>query len=152
MKLYRPLLTFMSALMLASCGGADRYQPQELPLNHIQALWQNTRLNERYVIRSESEWQSVWALHEPRTIPATQRPSLDFQASMILGLTLGSGSNGCEGVSIRRAVEEEREIRVEYRQNKVDPSMACTASIVSLTDFVSVPQSDKHVVFVSVDN
>jgi len=151
LKHHRPFITLAIALLLAACGGSDTFQAREMPISRITAWWQSTSLNERYVVRSESEWQAVWKLHEPPTLPASIRPSIDFSSTMVVGLTFGSGPNGCYGLSIRRAVEEEFEIRVEYLQAAAGgPGVLCTQAIVPLTDFVSVPRSDKHVVFVRI--
>ena len=151
MKHHRPFIAPAIALLLAACGGSDAYQAREMHLSRITALWPTTNLNERYVVRSESEWQAVWTLHEPPTLPVTIRPNIDFDSKMVVGLTLGSGPNGCYGLSIRRAVEEELEIRVDYAQSEPGPGMFCTQAIVPLTDFVSVSRSDKRVVFVRTD-
>ena len=70
---------------------------------------------------------------------------------MVVGISLGSGSNGCYGLGIRRVVEEEHEIRVEYRYAEPAEWMLCTMSIVALIDFVEVPKSDKPVYFVRTD-
>ena len=141
------LIIALAAFLCASCGGSDTYQPTELELVRISAWWPTLDRREAYVVRSDSEWQAVWQLHEPPTYPRSERPSVDFGRTMVLGITQGSGSNGCYSLAIRRVVEEEAELRVEYRSFEPNPTFICTLSIVPLTDFVKVPKSDKPVYF-----
>ena len=107
-------------------------------------------VKQAYTVRSEVEWQRVWLTHEPLTLPKTERPSVDFSKDMVVGLSLGAGSNGCYGMAIRRVIEEQRELRVEYLSSTPSGLALCTMAIVALTDFVVVTKSDKPVYFVQV--
>ena len=148
---YLSRFAFAVSFFLAACGGSDSFQPQALSINRISASWVNTSLDERYAVRSDAEWQRVWKLHGSAALPISQRPTFDFSTTMILGVTRGSGQNGCYSLSILRATEEETEIRVEYRESIPALTSICTLAIVSLTDFVSVARSEKPVTFVRVD-
>jgi len=69
---------------------------------------------------------------------------------MVLGITQGSGPSGCYSLLIRRIVEEETELRVEYSLSEpnFEPLIfLCATVMVPLTDFVEVPKSDKPVSF-----
>ena len=66
---------------------------------------------------------------------------------MVLGLTQGSGPNGCHGLSIRRVVEQAEQVEVQYAVTVPTGSVACPQAIVPLTDFVVVERIDKPVVF-----
>lgn len=146
----RPMI-LLAAVLSAACGGSEPYQPRELSFARIHAFWPAWDRKETYVVRSDAEWQTVWQLHEPLTLPKTERPAIDFSRSMVLGITQGSGPNGCYGLLIRRVVEEETGLRVEYSLSEPlsepTPTFFCTTSIVPLTAFVEVPKSDKPVSF-----
>jgi len=133
--------------VLQACGGGGGWQEFELPLVRLQAFWPPKDLRRTYVLRTEAQWQAAWEAHEPPVWPAMTRPAIDFQRTMVLGLTLGSGPNGCWGMAIRRVVEEATSLRVEYASSEPRPGALCTQAIVALTDFVAVPQSDKPVRF-----
>lgn len=151
------LRTFTAALLsmaLLACGGSDPMTPVNLPMARVEAWWPVLDLKQSYAIRDDAQWQRVWTAHEPQTWPATERPQVDFSKSMVLGLSLGWGPSGCDGMSIRRVIEEQRELRVEYmsspRTTTPPEILVCTTALVPLTDFVVVPRSDKSVYFVQV--
>jgi hypothetical protein len=133
---------------LAACGGGEPLQPRELSMTRVSASWATTDLRQTYALRSDAEWLAAWAVHEPRTTPAAQRPAVDFSRQMVLGLTQGSGPNGCHGLSIRRVVEQPDQVQVQYAVTTAAAGGAgCTQVIVPLTDFVIVERIDKPVVF-----
>ena len=139
------------ATSLVACGGSNGVQPREVPFSRVAAFWATTDLRQTYAIRTEAEWRTAWQAHEPLTTPKTERPAVDFTTSMVLGLTLGSGPNGCHGVAIRRVVEQESRVQVEYSVATPAPGVACTQAIVPLTDFVVVERVDKPVAFLQTD-
>lgn len=143
----RFLIPVMLAGLLAACGGSSTLEPVELSTSRIAAFWPTTNMQETYVIRSDGEWLVAWQKHEPPTYPKTDRPQIDFSKNMVVGLSLGSGSNGCYRLSIQRVVEEEEEVRVEYIHSMAQAGSICTQAIVALTDFVVVNKSEKRVTF-----
>jgi LPS sulfotransferase NodH len=132
---------------LAACGGGEPFQPRELSTARMSASWAPTDLRQTYALRSDAEWQAAWQAHAPRTTPPAQRPAVDFSRQMVLGLTQGSGPNGCHGLSIRRVVEQAEQVEVQYAVTVPNGSVACPQAIVPLTDFVVVERIDKPVVF-----
>jgi hypothetical protein len=118
-----------------------------MPRQHVQASWDYANLNETYVVRTEAQWQATWAKHQPRST-ADVRPQIDFGRFMVLGVTRGTGSDGCHGLGITQVTERSDDIRVESRQARPTRTMACTMSLVPLTDFVIVPASAKPVTFI----
>lgn len=144
----RQLITALVAASLAGCGGSDTaFESREMPAMRVTAWWAPTDLRQTYRVRSEAEWHVVWQAHEPQTTPRTERPAVDFSRSMVLGLTLGTGPNGCYRVAVQHVVEQQEQVRVEYTVSTPGPSAVCTLAIVALTDFVVVERSDKPVTF-----
>jgi len=137
---------------IAGCGGSDDVEPQKEAFTHISADWGLTDLRETYVVRDEAQWAKVWSAHEPPMIPPTTRPVVDFVNYQILGLTQGTGPSGCWGLRIDNVLRQGDRMRVEYvlRTGPVEPSFACTAMAVPLTDFVQVPRTEGEVEFVKV--
>lgn len=149
-RLKRSYWHLLLCATLIACGGSNRLEPREVPTARVQAFWPSTNLRQTYTVRSDDEWKLVWLAHEPTTLPRSERPQVDFSRKMILGLTQGFGPNGCHGLSIRRVVEEEDELRVEYLLVGPQPFVACTQAFVALTDFVIVDRSDKRIAFVQI--
>lgn len=136
--------------VLAACGGSDE-EPKDLPMQRISALWANTDVQQNYVLRTEADWQAAWARHLPILVPPPSAPRVDFSRDMVLGVSRGTGSSGCDGLSITKVVEEAAELRVDFARAAPPPSgIACATVMVSLTDFVVVRASAKPVRFQQV--
>lgn len=133
--------------LLTACGGSGTPDPVDLPFVRLQAFWPAKELQQTYSLRSDAEWQDAWRVHEPQIAPPAERPSVDFGRQMILGVTRGTGPNGCHGLTIVRVIEEFAVIRVEYRRAVPPPATLCTQALVALTDFVVVARSGKPVTF-----
>jgi hypothetical protein len=141
------LFAALAATQLIACGGGDDTEPVELPRQRVQAFWSYTDLKENYVVRTEAQWQATWAKHQPRG-SEDLRPQIDFSRFMVLGVTRGTGPDGCHGLGISQVTERSDDIRVEFWQSRPTGTMICTMSLVPLTDFVIVPASAKPVTFV----
>lgn len=147
----RAVATLWLAGVLQACGGSAPFVPVELPITRIAANWRVSDLQQTYTVRTAAEWRSAWEANEPQTIPRADLPQVDFSQSMVVGLTLGSGPNGCHSLAIVRVVEEADVIRVEYRRRPgpTELPVSCTLAVVALTDFVSIKKSDKRVTFIA---
>ncbi|MBH9551942.1 hypothetical protein [Inhella gelatinilytica] len=141
--------TLMGAGMvtLVGCGGGSEDEPVLLALDRIVQPWSLTTLQESYVLRTEADWQRVWNLHQPATFAPVPLPRVDFNQFMVLGLTLGTGANGCYGLSIQRVLATSSQAVVEYRFMEPGPNSACTLALVPLTDFAVVRRIDGPVLY-----
>lgn len=141
------LLTAFLATQIAGCGGGGDSEPVDLPQQRVRAAWAYTNLSETYVVRTEAQWQATWAKHEPRST-GDVRPQVDFSRFMVLGVTRGTGPDGCHGLAITKVTEYSDDVRVEFQQSRPVPGMGCSMALEPLTDFVIVPTSAKPVTFV----
>ena len=95
----------------------------------------------------------AWAAYTSgRAITPAERPAVDFGRHNLLGISRGWGNNGCWGLNITRVLETATQIRVEYLQSKgpARPDTLCSQALVPMADFVTVPKSDKPVLYVEV--
>ena len=148
---------------LTACGGSDTFQDRNLPMTHVGTEWgwAITDLQQIYVLRSDTEFRDAWLTHLPHNQSATNPPTepppppvIDFSQNMVLGLTLGWGPDGCHNLSIRRVVEQEKRVQVEYSVSRgagAPEMMGCTMAIVPLTAFVIVERVEKPVSFVETE-
>ncbi len=141
------LASVLASAALVACGGGEGFQPRELSMTRLGFAWAPTELRQTYALRSEAEWQAAWQVHAPRTTPPAAPPAVDFSRQMVLGLTQGSGPNGCHGLSIRRVIEQAEQLQVQYAVTVPASDAGCTQAIVPLTDFVVVERLDKPVAF-----
>jgi len=132
---------------LVACGGGSNDDPKDIPFARVQGDFFGTWPVQTYVARSDSEWSQVWNQFVPNFEPPVPRPVVDFSAYTVVGISLGWGSNGCDGVAISRVTETSSEIDVEYRRLSALPGQGCGASLVPLIDFVEIAATTKPVVF-----
>ena len=73
----RRRLTFAlaAAVWCAACGGSDPFEARAVQTKRVDASWSTTERNESYEVRKDAEWQAVWQLHEPMTIPHSTLPN-----------------------------------------------------------------------------
>lgn len=142
----RSLLAALSGAM-AGCGGGSEDESQSLAFERVVQAWMQTALQETYVLRTEVEWQRVWNLHLPPSFAPVPLPRVDFSRFMVVGLTLGTGPNGCYGLNILRVLATANQGVVEYRVSEPTPTSVCTLATVALTDFVVVSRLEGPVAF-----
>jgi hypothetical protein len=135
----------MSAALIA-CGGGSTDEPREIPFARVQGDFSGEWAVKTYVARSDSEWIQIWNQFVPNFDPAP-RPVVDFSNNTVVGISLGSGSNGCEAVAISRVTETSSEIDVEYHRSSALPGQLCGATLVPLVDFVEISATTKPIVF-----
>jgi hypothetical protein len=141
--------------LLAGCGGGSDALPAELPFDRVrQATQYGFWPEQAYVFTTDAQWASAWASYISGSVIGTvERPAVDFSKRNLLGVSRGWGNNGCWALNITRVVETTQQIRVEYVQTKGPPpgvTLACTLAIVPMADFVTVPKSDKAVVYIEL--
>jgi len=124
-----------------------------VPFSPLQGNLHGSWPAQAYVARTADEWAALWARHDPLQVPPPERPVVDFARCMIVGLSLGWGSNGCSGVSITAVDETSDALRVSYRLNPPPPpDVFCTAQLVPLIALARVRQSPKPVLLVPASN
>jgi len=147
--------TALCSGLLAACGGGSEDPwPAELPFERVRQATQFGDWPEQgYAFGTDAQWASAWAAYiSGRALGPVDRPEVDFSRRNLLGVSRGWGNNGCWGLNITRVVETAAQIRVEYVQSKgpAAPDMLCTQALVPMADFVTVPKSDKPVVYTEV--
>lgn len=144
---------FVSFVTSAGCGSdappAELIVPTEAVPEVLQRQWSQGN----YVFRTAQSWSDAWYASPSLVIPETTPPQIDFSAKVLVGVAAGWGTNGCAGLAIRRAIEQETGILVEYSQSEgtPPPGAGCTAVMVQLVDFAKIPYTTKSVTFIRKD-
>ena len=146
-RLLRATCACLLSASLIACGGGTNDEPKDIPFARVQGDFFGEWPVQTYVARSDSEWSQVWNQFVSYFEPPAPKPVVDFSAYTVVGISLGWGFNGCEGVAISRVMETSTEIDVEYRRLSALPGQGCTASVVPLIDFVEISATTKPVVF-----
>ncbi|MBC5765122.1 hypothetical protein [Ramlibacter albus] len=103
--------------------------------------------------RTDAEWRALWA--EYKGSDGKPVPTIDFQSLMVVGIFGGEKSVGCTIAEVKRVVQEEAAVRVEYTEG-VSPGVAsrrfaCGASSARPAVVAAIPRSPLPVWFLKVD-
>jgi hypothetical protein len=103
------------------------------------------------IIKSEKEWESLWALHKSRVSPAPQVPPVDFGGEMIVAVFSGEKRTGGFGIEIRK-IEEDREknrVAVFYFETQPPPRSMVIQALTQPYHIVRLRKMDLPAVFVA---
>jgi hypothetical protein len=148
-RLLRTSCVCVISAVLIACGGGSGDDSTDIPYARVQGDFSNSWPVQNYVARSDAEWSQIWSQQAPNFSPIL-KPVIDFTAYTVVGVSLGLGSNGCEGVQITRVTERPDEIEVDYRRLAVSTGQACTANLVPLVDFIEIGATTKPITFINL--
>lgn len=142
-----------SLLSSAGCGEGAPSTQADIPTEPVPEVLQRQWPQGDFVFRTAQAWSDAWSAAPSLVIPESMPPQIDFSSKVVIGVDRGWGTSGCAGLSIRRAVEEDTRIVVEYSQSEgtPPPNAGCTAVMVQLVDFAKIPYTNKPVAFVRND-
>lgn len=131
------------AVALTACGGSSASEYE--PVTHFALSGGPTVPKGQYVIRNSTELQALDSYF------FGERPSPNFAAEMVVGISLGA-SRVCYSLRIVRVTYQSTETLVHYKTafNYVGSSCLSPSPIESGTtgDFVVMPATDKPIVFI----
>jgi hypothetical protein len=148
--------------LLGACGGGgeDPFAPVSLDFAIVESSANgfdgDIRTPRFATVRSDAEWQSLWAEYKGRYGKAA--PPVDFGSRMVIGVFIGARPSGCFTTEIRRVIQEQGAIRVEYA-DRIPESLqaASSAGLVSCTQvfvypsvLAAIARSDLPVSFLKV--
>jgi hypothetical protein len=94
------------------------------------------------VIRSATEWQTLWRRHSAEPVPP-----VDFSRSVVIGIFLGSRPTAGYGVTITRVSSQGEKTIVEYVERRPDADAIVAQVITSPFHLVTVAQPGPEVEF-----
>lgn len=139
---------FVTAVsMAAACGGSD---PDPVPFADVTSDVFGTYPLGNYSFRSQEELAAAWGPFTQSGADATERPSFDFNASMLVGVSLGVGIR-CYVPTITSITRSGNTLTVSWKSTWPDgfTTQACLHQW-PLSTFVAVPQHQGQVVFVRI--
>ena len=96
------------------------------------------------VVRTAAEWQSVWSAHGRGPLPA-----VDFTQSMVVGVFAGARATAGFRVTIESVIVEDEVVRVRHREERPNPDDPVAQILTAPFHLVTIPTSDRRVVFES---
>ena len=138
------LLSVIAAALVNACGGGGS---GETPVPFVTVA--STRhsgfgSSEHVVLRSQTALRALWARMTTDAAPA---PPVDFAGFEMLGVFLGSLSEGCHGVMISSVTRTQDSLVVRYRETARAPGSTCNPATFSPAHFVAVARSPLPVEF-----
>jgi len=142
-------VVLLACAFIAGCGGSSG--PTELTLSHVPSQELGAVQAGSYVFRTQSEWESFWAVHPHPGYPARQVPTVDFARDAIAGVF--SGPKGrCNRLDIVSGSVFQGKVTLRYRISTFGASTpsSCIGNdqfTLNLADFVLVPRDSANVTF-----
>lgn len=146
----RTISASVGALALGACGGSGEPSSMELCVTRLNQHGSLTDRQQLYAIQTPAAWTDVGQVHEPQTRPAASSPKVDVSRQMVLGVMLGSDSNGCHSLRVVRVLQTDSQFQVQHVRGVPTATAVCTLAMVSLTDYVLVNRNGLPVVFSQV--
>lgn len=125
----------IAAALLAALGviGVAR---SEVPMQKVAAGERSgISIARQVVVRSEAEWQQLWHRHASRQ----PIPKVDFAASMVVGVFLGTRPTSGFSVQIIELREEQDALVARYAERAPSPDAMVMQVLTSPFAMVSVP-------------
>jgi hypothetical protein len=89
------------------------------------------------VVRTQAEWERLWAQMRAGAVPVPAAPKIDWQKEMVLALFMGERPTGGYGVAIRSVTYGEKEVVVQYEETSPPPD-AITIQVLTQPHAVAV--------------
>ena len=132
------MLVLLLAALLQSGGLSMKTLDQGTQSGHDEAR--------QVVVRSTSEWTTLWQVHAPDRKP----PAVDFAREMVVGVFMGTRPTAGFGVQIQNVREEQGVLIVQYRETR-PAADAMTAQVLTMPyHLVAIPRRAGDVKFEKV--
>lgn len=99
------------------------------------------------VIRSASEWASLWHRHTVITIPPPPVPEIDFSHEMVIGVLTGERRSGGYDVKILEVWRQTDHLLVLYRETTPPTGTLTTEALTHPHHLIRTERSDLNVIF-----
>jgi hypothetical protein len=100
------------------------------------------------VIRTETEWETLWPTLESRRSPKSGAPTVDFNTETVVLASTGTQGSGGHSIEILEVSTSGTLLRVRVRTTSPGRDCATTAALVNPVVLARVPRWDGEVEFV----
>ena len=99
------------------------------------------------VIRSEEEWQVLWARHAAVRAPTPGPPQIDFSREMVIAVFAGERTTGGFTVEVTAIDVSSGAIRVTYHESDPPPDSFLTQALTQPYHLVTTPRVEGPITF-----
>lgn len=94
------------------------------------------------VLRTRTEWEKLWKLHQGTVDPATAIPAVDFEKEMVLAVTMGRKPTGGYAIKIKRIEPTSTGLIIFVAEQMPGPGALVTQAFSAPFHFVAAPKSE----------
>ena len=136
------------ALLLASCTAFGAAVGERVPFTTLgKGINSGIREPAQIVVRSQSEWDALWARHmRVRTAPPPP-PAVDFSTEMVVALFLGERPTGGYAIEMTRVERTDSSLAVHFRVTKPDPGAMLMQVLTQPFHLIKLPRVDEPLRF-----
>ena len=102
----------------------------------------------RLVVRTQSQWNEVWARIAGNATPAPEAPEIDFATEMVIVAAMGTRPSGGYAIRIDRVARRGNTLWAEVTSTTPGSGCMSTAALTAPVDAVVVQKTTGKVVFV----
>jgi hypothetical protein len=131
-------------------GSAHQVEPLSVPSKSLafNTLDRSTRsgiqATQNVTIRDADSFQLLWSAHGGAALP-----SVDFSRNMVIGVFLGTQSNGCYATEIDSVTSGAGKITVQHTDSVPGPTVLCTMALTTPAHLIVVARSEQPVEFLA---
>lgn len=89
------------------------------------------------VARDQNAWSDLWRTHTRQFAPAPPQPSVDFSRQMVIGVFMGTKSNGCYGIQVKEITVDQGVMEVRYQEEVPGPQSICSQALTAPSHLVA---------------
>jgi hypothetical protein len=137
-------------LLLASCTACGAAVGEQVPFSTLgKGTNSGVREQAQVVVRTQSEWVSLWGRHmRTRTAPPPP-PAVDFSTEMVVALFLGERPTGGYAIEVTRVERTDTGLSVRFRVTKPAPGTMQTQMLTQPFDLIKLPRVDESLTFIA---
>ncbi len=110
------------------------------------------RVQTRVVVRTQTEWQTLWQKHTAGLPRSLARPAIDFSRETIIGIFAGEVPSPAR-VAVVKIAQQEKQLVVLYRVGELQPGPPeQNGGTITPFQIVRLPRSALPVVFIPIKN
>ena len=141
------MLTIVPFLVSLTLAAAVSQNPAPVPPRTLARGIQSGIVDARQVtIRRLTEWEDLWAEHSA----TDERPAVDWERELVVGLFMGRRMTGGFGVEIQGTEVRRETLVVRYRETAPAPGAVTVQMLTSPYHLVAVPIWPGEIAFEAV--
>lgn len=143
-------LAIAATLFLAGCASPAQSEPARFR-TLAKGAFSGITEPKTELIKTESEWEKLWAKHNSISNPSDKRPKVDFRKEMVVAITMGQQRTGGYEIEVLDVVKADNRLKITYKRTTPDPGAISIQVLTAPFHFIAVPRTDLKPEFAEVN-